>query len=138
MKPSSSVVASFTITSETIGPQLLSEILPFTPSKCWGEGEFIGSSIIRYKHNGAVLSLPERSVDDIEPIVLELLDKLDPVKGEMVRISDIYKIDYEISCVVYFARPPSCNLSVETVRRLAELRAAFDLDLIPCDIKGKS
>ena len=30
-------------------------------------------------------------------------------------------------------RPPGCYLSSDTVKRLAELRVAFDIDLIPCD-----
>lgn len=133
MTISAYVSASFTITSTTMPPEKMIEILPFTPVKYWREGDTIGKSIIRRKHNGAVFSIPQQSVDEIEPLIIELLDQLEPFKHELIHLSETEPMDFEISCVVYFARPPSCNLSLDTIKRLAELRVALDLDLIPTE-----
>lgn len=130
----SSVTVSFTITSTEMPLERMAEILPFTPSKCWREGDTIGNSIIRRKHNGVIFSLPQKNVDDIEPVVLELLDTLEPIKDELIVIISNFPIECELSCAVFFAQPPSCNLSADTIKRLAELEIAFDLDLIPSDI----
>ena len=136
MNSKSSVTVSFTITSPTMPPERIVEVLPFTPSKSWREGDTIGNSIIRRKHNGAVFALPQQRVDDIEPVVLELLDKLEPIKGELIRMSATCPMDCEVSCAVYFDQPPSCNLSAGTIKRLAELGVALDIDMIHSDLSS--
>ncbi|GAC1345006.1 MAG: hypothetical protein NVSMB14_08460 [Isosphaeraceae bacterium] len=139
MNSGSRIAIEFIVTSLTMSPEKMAEVLPFTPDKSWRLGDTVGRTSLRYKHNGALLSLPKESdVYEIEPIVLKLLDRLEPIKDELIRLSETYPLDFEISCAVYFDRPPACNLSPHTIKRMAELRAAFDLDLIPSDIAGGS
>src|SRR5947209_7386374 len=95
------IAVSFKITSPTMSPERMAEVLPFTPVKSWRVGDTIGNSIIRRKHNGAVFSIPQQNGDEIEPVVLELLEQLDSMKHELIRLLDTNPMDFEISCAVY-------------------------------------
>lgn len=139
MNDSSRVAVEFIVMSLTMSPERLAEVLPFTPVKSWRLGDTIGKTSMRWKHNGGLLSLPNQSgMYEIEPVVLQLLDQLEPIKHELIRLSEIYPMDFEISCTVYFNRPPGCYLSPETIKRMAELQVAFDLDLIHTNIPADS
>jgi Domain of unknown function (DUF4279) len=124
------IVASLTITSSTMPLETLVELLPFTPSKCWRIGDTVGNSAIRRKHSGVVFSVPRQKVNDVETVVRELLDTLEPFNKEIKSVIKNESLDCEITCVVYSDQPPSCNLSADTIKQMAEMGVAFDLDLI--------
>ena len=102
MNASSEIAIEFIVTSLTMSPERMAEVLPFTPVESRRLGDTIGKTILRWKHNGALLSLPKQSgMYEIEPIVLKLLDQLEPIKHELIRLSETYPMDFEISCAVY-------------------------------------
>jgi len=121
---------SLTVTSLTVTPERMIELLPFTPTKKWAVGDAVGKSSIRRKHNGVVLALPRESGDHLEPVVLKLLDKLEPFKQAFIHAIVNESLDCELSCVAFFSRPPSCSFTSHTIERIAELRLSFDFDLI--------
>jgi Domain of unknown function (DUF4279) len=124
------ITVSLTVTSLTVSPERMAEVLPFTPTKKWHVGDAVGKSMIRRKHNGVVFALPQEVGDHLEPVVLKLLDELEPIKDEFIRAVTNESLNCELSCVAYFTQPPSCSFAVETIMRIAELKVAFDLDLI--------
>ena len=73
------------------------EILPFAPTKRWALGDAVGKSSVRFKHNGVALALPRESGYDLEPVVLKLLDLLEPVKEAFVRAAASEMLECELS-----------------------------------------
>jgi len=119
-------ISSLTVTSER-----MIEILPFTPTKRWSLGDAVGKSSVRCRDNGVAIVLPSEVGWHLEPVVLKLLDLLEPMKSAFVRATTDEMLDCQLACMAVFTTsPPSCSLEARTIGRIAELGLSFDLDLI--------
>jgi Domain of unknown function (DUF4279) len=132
MTSESMIKVSLIFTSNTLSLERMVDVLPFAPTETWHCGDAVGKSMIRRKHNGVVLALPQEVGDHLEPVVLKLLDVVEPIKEHLIHATTNELIDCELSCVAYSTQSPSINFSPKTIKRVCDLNAYIDVDVIIC------
>ncbi|WP_435016428.1 DUF4279 domain-containing protein [Tundrisphaera sp. TA3] len=122
---------SLKLTSLSLSPEEIIDIYPIAYTKKWTKGDAIGRSSLHRKHNGVSLELPCEAGWELEPVILKLLDMLDPAKILSGNLMSNGMIECELSCTIVFSSsPPSCYLNPSTLRRIADLGFSLDIDLI--------
>jgi hypothetical protein len=108
-------------------PSELTAIIGLLPAKTWEEGAAIERSTRKYTSNGWRLC-PDGRYDDIECGVDALLEKVAPQWDELRSLSLESRV--ELSLVVFvYGSAPAVHLRSDQIVKLAELKAAIDVDL---------
>ena len=109
----------------------LVQIIQLAPTKTWRVGDSVQSTRLKRENDGWVFSVPQKEARDVGALVSELLVIVDRHKQEIVLAAEQLRLEVTISLGVYMrGETPSCSLDAELVRRISELRANLDIDLI--------
>jgi hypothetical protein len=118
------------LTGKGFQPEDVTAMTGVTPTETWRLGEFIGRSQLRRKNDGWAYGLSERKEFDMEILLLELLEELEPYKVRILDAVRAFELDVEISfCISFQEATPALVFDIETLQRLVDLRAALDIDL---------
>lgn len=119
------------LTGEEFSPAEATRIIGLNPSRTWRVGESVEDTEIKRKDNGWKLELPYRETYDMDSILNELLDIVEPHSQDIARLTASLRIRAEISFGVYMrAETPAAWFSAQTLRRVTNLGANLDIDLI--------
>lgn len=132
MSSNSSISISLTITSLTPLSGTAFNAIPLVPTEQWLLGDAIGNTLIRRKNHGVVYLLATESGFEIEKVLIDSLDRIEPFKSIVAKMAADANLECELSCVAYSDQAPDCNLSSTTIKRMCETGLAFDLDMIVC------
>lgn len=128
------VWAAFVLTGFDLDPDQVTALTGITPSKTWRLGEIINPrAIMRYQHYGWRVKSDLSLSADLEEHVRTVLEQLKPAWPVLVELGRRY--DVEIACVVrsFGGDRPSMHFDKDSVKRIAELNAALDIDLYVFD-----
>jgi hypothetical protein len=123
-------------------PDALTELLGITPTRVYRRGEGLKSGRVR-PYSAWMWETAERVEHDSELLIQEVLDTFEPVADELADARAGWSLDLRVGLVISMygsieADPdgtsgamvstPALYLSPETLRRLAELGCALDID----------
>jgi hypothetical protein len=101
------------------------------PTQTWCEGDSVQKTLLKRKYDGWVWGIPYRETFDMESLLQELLDSIDPYKERLAEVARRFSLKKEISFGVYIGgETPTAWFSADTLRRLSELGVDLDVDLI--------
>jgi hypothetical protein len=123
-------------------PDALTELLDITPTRVYRRGEGLKSGRVR-PYSAWMWETAERVEHDSELLIQEVLDTFEAVADELADARARWSLDLQVGLVISMygsieADPdgtsgamvstPALYLSPETLRRLAELGCALDID----------
>jgi hypothetical protein len=104
------------------------------PTETWRLGESIQETRLIRKHDGWVFGLPQRETHDMDGLLRELLEVLEPYRERLQNAIERFRMTPQISFGVYIrGETPACYFGADTLNRLADLQASLDVDLILSD-----
>lgn len=119
------------LTGQVIFPKDVTEIVKLVPTKCWHVGEFVQGTLLQRKDSGWSYGLAPRETYDMDQMLSELLDALEPRLMEILNAMRQYNLKSEFSFGVFLSdESPSSYFPKETMRRLCAFQASFDIDFI--------
>jgi len=123
--------ADFCITGIEIPPDKITSLLGISPTKTWQVGESIQGTALKRKFNGWCISKEyERDLNLVKP-VKSLLEILLPKSKVINHICNEYKLECEMSCVIYVTdETPIIDFEQDVISKLAELKTTLDIDII--------
>jgi len=106
-------------------------MITLAPTRTWRAGDIIGKSKLKRKQDGWAFGLPQREAIELDALLRELLDAVEPHKDRIAQAVSRFSLEIEVACAIYIRdETPVCNLAAETIQRLAALGGDLDLDLI--------
>ena len=112
-------------------PEDVTRVVGLSPSKTWRAGEPIPATTAKRKDDRWEFGLSYRETFDMEEMLKELLDTIEPYRERITAAAKEFGLVREISFGVYIReQTPACWFSADTMRRLADLGADLDIDLI--------
>jgi hypothetical protein len=112
-------------------PGDVTDLLGLAPTKVRRLGEAIQGTQLKRKSDGWVLGLPQRESLDMELVLCELLDAVTPYRDRIAEAVEKFGLGVEISFGVYMSsETPACWFAADTIRRVSQLQASLDTDLI--------
>lgn len=117
---------------EGFAPESVTREVGISPTKTWRVGDLLEKTAATRKDDGWVFALPYRHTYDMEGLLEELLNAIDPYKNRIIEVANRFALHREVSFGVYIIgqETPACWFAADTLRRLAELGAGLDIDLI--------
>jgi hypothetical protein len=101
------------------------------PALTWRIGDSVQGTLLKRKEDGLLFSLQKTMSMDLEEVVKQLLDALEPHNDKIRSAMNTYGLQAELSCAIYLTNATPClNLPVSTLERIVYLRATLDIDLI--------
>ena len=126
----SEIKADFVLVDATLDPDRVTSLLGIQPTEIWRAGELRGKSpLLRHVNNGWVLSSGLPVTSGLEEHTKALLDQIEPAWDAAVALGDQFYAEFAYAVYSYGGDRPAIHFDSETVRRAAELHAAFDVDL---------
>jgi hypothetical protein len=122
----------FTLFGHGVDLERLSHDIGMQPTATYREGDLIRKTALKAEFDAWRLSTGYvNSIDTLE-VVEVLLEKLEPVKENVLRMSESLGLIREFSILLTLRgdHAPSFNLPAEVVRRLADLKCSVDVDII--------
>ena len=113
-------------------PESATKIIDITPSDIWRFNDYRDKSSATFKHDGWVLSTDEIESLDVNDLLLPLLNIVYPKKKQIVDICNKFGIKSEISIEVYSKDRafPAIHFDIDTIKRIVELNAELDIDIV--------
>lgn len=112
-------------------PEDVTDVIRLTPTKTWRLGDHIQDSKLTRKHDGWQFGLSYRDTYDMDELLGELLDLIEPYKENIADATNRFDLRKEISFGVYIRdETPTSWFSADTINRVAALGASLDIDLI--------
>jgi hypothetical protein len=123
-------------------PDAFTELLDITPTKVYRRGEVLRSGRVR-PYSAWMWETAERVEHDSELLIQEVLDTFEPVAGQLAEAQAGWNLDLQIGLVISMhgkieedpddtsrvgVSTPGLYLSPDTLRRLAEIGCALDID----------
>jgi hypothetical protein len=119
----------FMISDDEYLPEKITEITGITPSRSYRKGELKLGTNFRYKNNLWELKSPLPPTESIDTHVAYLFSVIDPAIEAVKSITSV--IGSELLCVAYcYGSSPSVGFDNKTLRKLSELNAFLDIDII--------
>lgn len=119
------------LTGEEFSPAEAARIIGLNPSRTWQIGDSVEGTDLKRKDNGWKFALPYRETYDMDSMLNELLDIIEPYSQEIAHLAAKFRLTTEISFGVYMrAETPAAWFSEKTLRRVTNLGANLDIDLI--------
>ena len=129
-----SICVAITLTGQGVVPADITHHVGLPPTETWRAGELIGKTVLVREHDGWVYAIDQQETCDFEPVMIRLLDTLEPFRERLQSAATRFGLDPEISCVIYTSSSmPSLNFSVNTLVRISMLRCSMDIDIILSD-----
>ena len=125
------VQVALKLTGQGFSAEDITRITELTPTKTWRQGDQVQASKLVRKNDGWVLGLPERETYDLDGLLIELLDSIEPKADRVFEAIGRFTLEPQISFGVYLrGEAPACLFSSGTIKRICALGAALDIDLI--------
>jgi hypothetical protein len=136
------LVAYPTEETDDFDPDAFTELLDITPTKVYRRGEVLKNGRVR-PYSAWMWETAERVEHDSELLIQEVLDTFEPVAAQLAEARAGWNLDFQVGLVISMygsieADPdgtsgamvstPALHLSPKTLRRLAELGCALDID----------
>jgi len=112
-------------------PEQITSIIDLKPTATWRAGDPVQGTKLRRKNDAWVFSLEYRETYDMDALLRELLHSLEPYLEKILEVSKALGLTRELSFGVYVGQQtPTSWFAADTIRRIAELEADLDIDLI--------
>jgi hypothetical protein len=113
-------------------PDSLSSGIGVSADRTWRAGDLrIPNSIVKHDSAGWCIEAPKQNGWDLEPVVVQLLDRLKPARSEIRAVQQKFALRSQLSCIVYAAdQVPSLAFGSDVIARLADLQASIDIDVM--------
>jgi hypothetical protein len=119
------------LTGLGFSPEDVTDMIGLAPTRTWRLGDSVQGTRLTRKHDGWVFELPYRETYDMDSLVRELLDAVEPYKNKIEAASSRFGLDREISFGVYVRdEAPTSWFAADTLSRVATLKANLDIDMI--------
>lgn len=120
-----------TLTGQGFSPEDVTAMISLAPTKTWRAGDLIGKSKLKRKQDGWAFGLPKREALEVDALLQELLDAVEPYKGGIAQVLSRFSLEIEVACVIYIEEvAPVFTITADTMRRLVALGSDFDIDII--------
>jgi hypothetical protein len=117
------------ITSKTITPAQISNLLGMQYDKSHVIGDLRKHTIIREKENAWILeSHLSRSIS-INEHIGELLERVTPIIEKIGQLINQSDIEVQFGCVIFTSKRPRLSFSKEQVVSISKMGASIDVDL---------
>ncbi len=127
------VEVALRLTGQGFSPGDVTAMIQLAPTKTWRAGDSVQGTLLKRKNDAWVFGLPQRETYDLDAVVRELLNAIEPYAEKLAEAATHFSLEKEISFGIYInAETPSGWFAADTLRRLASLGAHLDLDLILC------
>ncbi len=125
------ISTSFILTGR-FTPDDVTSAVGIRPTDTWRFGESIQKTKLKRKHDGWRLSIASEESLHLEVQVKSILSKLQPYTTQFRDVCQKLKLNTEISCAIYVKedQAPSIHLDHDVLKRVAELNAEIDIDII--------
>jgi hypothetical protein len=125
------VEVALILTGPTLVPSQVTAIVGLKPTKVWLAGDRVQATDLRRKECGWVYGLPQKESYDLDEVLCELFGVIEPHKTGIVTAINEQNLKSRISFGVYIKdETPAQWFSADTVRRIADIEAELDIDLI--------
>ena len=105
--------------------------MPIPATSMWRAGDPVERTALKRNNSGLVFALPYRDTYAMDPVLGELLDMLEPHAQVIAETAARFRLGREISFGVYTTgEMPAAWFAAGTLRRLANLGADLDIDII--------
>jgi hypothetical protein len=122
---------SLKLTGDNVSPDDITQIVKLSPTRTWRAGDAVQGTQLRREQDGWALVLPYRDTYDMEVLIEELLELLGPCEHNIVDAARQLGLKAEISFGVYIKHEtPTCFFKAATMKRVIDLGADLDIDLI--------
>ena len=121
--------AELTISSLTLTPDEISEMLGMKYDHCHVKGNNIGKSILKApKHSWMVYSRIPRD-NDIDEHITDLLERISPISDKLKNIVSYPDIEILFYCVIYTKNRQDFGFNYDQVQAIADIGASINVDL---------
>ena len=125
------VEVALRLIGQAFSPGDVTAAVGLTPTKTWHRGDYIQGTLLQRKDDGWSFGLPQRETYEMDALLRELLDAIEPHKTRIAEAADRLHLDVEVSFGIYIrGETPASWFAAETIHRLASIRAGLDVDLI--------
>jgi hypothetical protein len=125
------IKVAFCLMGIGFSPDEITSALGLQPTRTWRLDDSICGTLRRYQHDGWCLGLPCREEFNVEMVLSEMLDTIEPHLEPIKTLVDNYNLNSEISCGIYtYGQSPILHFSADTLRRLCHTGAELDIDII--------
>jgi hypothetical protein len=112
----------------------VTKLVQLTPTRTWCLGDPVQRTQLKRKHDGWVFGLPQRETYEMDGLLRELLDAIEPHMEGIAEAAKRFGLEKEISFGVYVrGETPASWFAADTVHRFSTLDASLDIDLILMD-----
>jgi hypothetical protein len=119
------------LTGKGFAPDEVIAIVRLVPTKTWRIGDAVQKTQLRRDTDGWLFELPKRGALELESLLKELLDIVEPHKDGIAEAARRFSLECEISFAVYVHdQTPALWFAADTMRRVSGLGSAFDIDLM--------
>jgi len=131
MGPKPIIEVALKLTGNGLVPEEATALIQLAPTKTWRLGDRVQETELRRKNDGWVFALPKRETYDMNTLLQDLLNAIEPYTDKIREAARVFRLDAEISCGVDIrGETPAGWLASETISRIASLGASLDIDLI--------
>lgn len=125
------ITTNFLLSDFEVDPKEITEMLKIEPSLTWKKGDLVHPKArITRKFNGWLFNPSLKNEEEIDIQLLSLIDKLNPAWSILVQlINNSCCAQISIKINAYDDDIPAINFAPETIKKIAEINAAIDIDL---------
>jgi Domain of unknown function (DUF4279) len=122
------------LTGQGFAPEDVTKLVQLTPTRTWRLGDPVQRTQLKRKHDGWVFGLPQRETYEMDGLLRELLDAIEPHKEGIAEAAKRFGLEKETSLGVYVrGETPASWFAADTVHRISTLDASLDIDLMLMD-----
>lgn len=121
------VFVSLSITSNQMTADEIGAQLEMQCDKCWKVGDFRGKTKIKEKANGWKIEHHAESVDDVQPTLESLLNRVSGKENRLVELARSCEV--LVRCAVYSKGAPPLFFDNHILEIITRIKAALDIDL---------
>ncbi len=119
------------LTGQGFSPDDVTATIQLSPTKTWRLGDSIQKTRLKRKHDGWIFGVPQRETYDMDGLLRELLDTIEPYTDKISEVVKRFGLEKEISFGVYLrGETPASWFAADTMRRVSVFNSSFDIDLI--------
>ncbi len=126
-----SLQVEFILTGNDLQVEDLLSTIDLDSVKTWKIGDPIGTSLLKYKHNGWCFETNKIISIDLPEEVEKVVKILKPYKTRLLEIIRKYGCEAELSCVLYIEDNdiPIVHFPRDIVEFISELNGEIDIDI---------
>lgn len=115
----------------TLDPNVITTAVSVNPTRTWKSGDAIGASLLSRSDSGWLYALPLRRGFAIAPIIIELLDTVEPWTERLLNAIDSGSTSLTVFCGIQFCeQAPDCSIDRDTIQRIGRLGAGLAIDVV--------